>query len=105
MAKLTSMNTRQPTAIIVGGGPVGLMVALGLTRAKFDFIILEQRQNVVIEEGSDMTLLPMTMHALDQMDLVKPLSRIWKPVSEIERIDHHGRGMGEMRIFKYLRER
>ena len=99
------MNPRKPTAIIVGGGPVGLMAALGLIRANIDFVLLEQRQSIVVEEGSDMTLLPMTIRALDQMNLLEPLSRVWNPVSRIERIDHCGRAMGDLRLFQYIRER
>src|SRR5262245_27656057 len=45
-SKSTPMDLRKPTAIIVGGGPVGLMAALGLTRANMDFILLERRQDV-----------------------------------------------------------
>ena len=105
MAKLTFMDLRKPKAIIVGGGPVGLVAAIGCTRANIDFVLLERRDSVAVEAGSDMTLLPMTMRSLQQMDLLKPLSKVWNPVSEIERIDHSGRTMGELGIFKYIQER
>ncbi|KAH0426227.1 FAD binding domain-containing protein [Colletotrichum camelliae] len=98
------MDHLRTTAIIVGGGPVGLTAALALTRASIDFILLERRKEVVVEEGSDMTILPMTMRAVDQMNLLEPLSKVWNPVSEISRIDHRGRGIGEFRVFQYLRE-
>lgn len=99
------MDLRKPKAIIVGGGPVGLMAALALTRANIDFILLERRKSIVVEEGSDMTLLPMTMRTFEQMDLLEPLSSVWSPVSRIERIDHRGRPMGELRLFQYIRQR
>ena len=61
------MAPQTATAIVIGGGPVGLTAALGLTRANIDFVLLEHRQHIVTDEGSDMTLLPMTMRALDQI--------------------------------------
>jgi 2-polyprenyl-6-methoxyphenol hydroxylase-like FAD-dependent oxidoreductase len=99
MTNPSSMKPLKPRAIIVGGGPVGLTAALGLVRANIAFILLESRKDVVSPEGSDMTLQPMTMHALDQLNLLKPLQDVLTPVSRIERIDHNGREIGVLRFF------
>lgn len=99
------MDVQKPTAIIVGGGPVGLTMALGLARANIDFIVLERRDKVVVAEGSDMTILPMTMRAVDQMNLREPLSALWSPITEVSRIDHAGRAMGSFRVFDILWKR
>ncbi|KAF6822138.1 FAD binding domain-containing protein [Colletotrichum plurivorum] len=92
------MSVQKLTAIIAGGGPVGLTMALGLARANIDFIVLERRDKVVVAEGSDMTILPMTMRAVDQMNLREALSALWSPITEVSRIDHGGRGMGSFHV-------
>jgi 2-polyprenyl-6-methoxyphenol hydroxylase-like FAD-dependent oxidoreductase len=48
-------------AIVVGGGPVGLVAAHALTHAGLDFVLLESRPNIVIDAGSNLVLLPMSL--------------------------------------------
>lgn len=56
------------------------------------------------ESGSDMTVLPLIMPALDQLGLLTTLSKAWVPVSHIDRIDHTGRPLGQLGLFKIIQD-
>ncbi|KAK3686092.1 hypothetical protein B0T22DRAFT_382186 [Podospora appendiculata] len=57
-------------AILVGGGPVGLMAAHTLSRAGIDFVLLERRETVVPEQGAGIVLYPHTLRVLQQLGLL-----------------------------------
>ncbi|KAH7157919.1 hypothetical protein B0J13DRAFT_434783 [Dactylonectria estremocensis] len=87
-------------AIIVGGGPVGLTAAHALSRAGVDFLLLERRPNMVVDAGSNLVLLPMALRTLYQLGLRSVLESVSSPLGTINRIDHHGRPLGDMKWFE-----
>lgn len=58
-------------AIIVGGGPTGLMTALMLQSAGIDFMLLEQRDEIVVEDGYNLILSPENIRIFYQLGLFK----------------------------------
>jgi 3-(3-hydroxy-phenyl)propionate hydroxylase len=61
------MNAR--TAVIVGGGPVGLTLALGLSRAGIRTVVLERGDRAVEVSWKGSTIHPPTLELLDQLGL------------------------------------
>lgn len=57
-------------AIIVGGGPVGLLAAHAFFQAGIDFVVLERRDTVRSHQGSSIALGPPTLRLLDQLGLL-----------------------------------
>ena len=88
--------------IVVGGGPVGLTAAHALTKAGIDFILLERRQEVVIDAGSNLVLSPVGIRTLAQLGIKKEIYAVSSPLSRIDRIDHNGRSIGDVEFFKQI---
>lgn len=59
--------------IIVGGGPVGLTAAHALSLAGIDFLILERRDSIVLEEGASLVLGPNSLRVMHQFGLLDTL--------------------------------
>lgn len=61
--------------IIIGGGPVGLLLAYQLTRFELSVCIVEKQDKDTPEGryGRAITLFPRTLELLDQLDLVQPM--------------------------------
>lgn len=59
--------------IIVGGGPAGLTLALSLTLAKIDFVILERRDDIADRSGAGILLMPNALRILDQVGVYQNL--------------------------------
>lgn len=62
--------------IVVGGGPVGLVAAHVLYKAGIDFVVLERRQNVVLDLGAALVLAPQNMRVMHQLGLYEKLMEI-----------------------------
>ncbi|GKZ26248.1 hypothetical protein AbraIFM66951_004436 [Aspergillus brasiliensis] len=60
---------------IIGGGPVGLLLAYQLTRFELSVCIMEKQDKSTQEGryGRAITLFPRTLELLDQLDLVHPM--------------------------------
>ncbi|KAH8647945.1 hypothetical protein BX600DRAFT_555348 [Xylariales sp. PMI_506] len=63
-------------AIIVGGGPVGLVAAHTLSRAGIDFILLEARGTVAPSQGATIALNPATLRIFHQLGLYTEACRM-----------------------------
>lgn len=62
--------------IIVGGGPVGMVAAHIFAAAGIDFVLLEQRDAIVPEQGAGIVLFPHTQRVFDQLGLMSRLREI-----------------------------
>ncbi|KEY63863.1 hypothetical protein S7711_10055 [Stachybotrys chartarum IBT 7711] len=56
--------------------PIGLTAAHALTRAGIDFIVLERRDNVVVDAGSNFVLNPEGLRAIAQLNLLDKLEKV-----------------------------
>ena len=59
--------------IIVGAGPVGLTAAHALILAGIDFVVLEQRESIVLDEGASLVLGPNSLRVMYQLGLYDSL--------------------------------
>jgi 2-polyprenyl-6-methoxyphenol hydroxylase-like FAD-dependent oxidoreductase len=70
------MTARKFSVIIAGAGPVGLSAALALRLANIDFLVLEKRQDVVIDVGASIAVGPASMRVMHQLGLLETLMEI-----------------------------
>ncbi|KXJ88101.1 hypothetical protein Micbo1qcDRAFT_214667 [Microdochium bolleyi] len=92
------------TAIVVGGGPVGLIAAHALSRAGIDFLLLESRPDIIINTGSDLVLNNTGMRVLNQLGLLDTLDTVSTTLNEIQRIDHKGNNIGHVNFLRHEKE-
>lgn len=59
--------------IVVGAGPVGLVMAHALSKANIDFVVLEGRSQVLRDVGASLVLGPDSMRILSQFGLLDRL--------------------------------
>lgn len=60
-------------AIVIGGGPAGLTTAHVLYKAGIDFLVLEERKEVVVDRGAAMVLGPQNLRVMRQLGLYDKL--------------------------------
>lgn len=99
------MSTNSARVIIVGGGPVGLTAAHALARANIDFILLESRQKIVLDAGSNLVLTPIGLRTLSQLGLLPALNKVTTPLVKFKRFDHSGRNIGDLMFCTFAKER
>ncbi|KAL6408424.1 hypothetical protein AUP68_08281 [Ilyonectria robusta] len=63
-------------AIIIGGGPAGLTAAHALYLAGIDFLNLEGRESVVVDQGASLVLGPQSLRVMHQFGLLDKLRAI-----------------------------
>jgi len=73
-------------AIIVGGGPAGLITGHCLAKAGIDFEILESRAQHDINAGASNALWPQTVRVFDQLGLLDDARKIYAPVNYKENV-------------------
>ncbi|KAI1118294.1 hypothetical protein F5Y14DRAFT_258786 [Nemania sp. NC0429] len=56
--------------IIIGGGPVGLVAAHALFKARIDFLVLERRATIVEDVGASIVVHPGSLRVLSQLGLL-----------------------------------
>ena len=88
--------------IVVGGGPVGLTAAHALTKAGIDFVLLERRQEIVVDAGSNLVLSPVGLRTLAQLGIQKEIYAVSSALSRVDRIDHNGKNIGDVEFFKQI---
>ncbi|KAK7429866.1 hypothetical protein QQZ08_003485 [Neonectria magnoliae] len=73
-------------AIIIGGGPVGIVAAHALHHAGIDFIVLEQHSDSCKDVGASLIVSPHNLRVFHQLDLYEHLVEIGVPLL------HHSQG-------------
>lgn len=71
-------------AIIVGGGPVGMIMAHALSLADIDFVLVEKRDTISTWTGAGLTVWSQSMRILHQMGLRDALFSAGLGVNMIE---------------------
>lgn len=62
--------------IVVGGGPVGLIVAHILSAVNIDYIVLERHSTFETENGSTIAIWPHNVRILDQLGLLDGIRKL-----------------------------
>lgn len=62
--------------IIVGGGPVGLTTAHALSLAGIDFVVLEQRESIILDMGASLVLGPNSLRVMHQLGVLDALLNV-----------------------------
>lgn len=98
------MTSRNFKVIIVGGGPIGLTAAHALEKAKIDFLLLEQRDDVVVNTGSNLVLRPNGIQAMMELGLQADLDSVSTPLTRIDRLDHNAHDLGGLEFFEMMKQ-
>ncbi|KAK8012134.1 hypothetical protein PG989_000394 [Apiospora arundinis] len=98
------MTTSAHNIVVVGGGPVGMVVAHALTKAGIDFVLLESRPSIVQPVGASLVLSPIGLRALSQFGVMPAIEKVSAILSICKRFDHQGRTIGDIELFSYLRQ-
>ncbi|KAF7533285.1 hypothetical protein G7054_g7217 [Neopestalotiopsis clavispora] len=70
-------ETREYDVVIVGGGPVGLLLAYQLKKFGVTVCVLEQHEKETQDAyGRAIALFPRTSEQLDQLDLIEPMLQL-----------------------------
>jgi hypothetical protein len=59
--------------IVIGGGPVGITAAHALHHAGIDFVVLERRDELILDLGASLVLGPANLRVLHQFGLLNNL--------------------------------
>lgn len=71
------VETAEYDVVIVGGGPVGLLMAYQLKRFGVSACVLEQHdKNTQDAYGRAIALFPRTTEQLDQLDVIDPMLQL-----------------------------
>lgn len=62
--------------VVVGGGPVGLLMAYQLRRFGVSTCVLEQHEETQDAYGRAIALFPRTTEQLDQLDFIEPMLQL-----------------------------
>lgn len=70
-------NSAEYDVVIVGGGPVGLLLAYQMKRFGVSACVLEQYQKEEQDQyGRAIALFPRTLEQLHQLDLIEPMLQL-----------------------------
>ncbi|PYH98053.1 FAD/NAD(P)-binding domain-containing protein [Aspergillus ellipticus CBS 707.79] len=76
--------------IIVGGGPVGLTAAHALHHAGIDFVVLESRDSVALDQGASLVLGPHNLRVMHQFGILDQLLAIGGEIQQSKAFTHEG---------------
>jgi len=91
-------------AIIVGGGPTGLIMAHALARANIDWVLIERRDSVPFRTGAALLLLPQGVRILDQLGILQQGQQIGSKLGSFIHTDSYGDVIRDVPFFDTLAE-
>ncbi|KAH8665554.1 hypothetical protein BGZ61DRAFT_366106 [Ilyonectria robusta] len=91
-------------AIIIGGGPAGLTAAHALYLAGIDFLILEGRESVVVDQGASLVLGPQSLRVMHQFGLLDKLRAIGGEIGHCKAFTLDGREFKIHTLLKTMRQ-
>ena len=89
-------------AIIVGGGPVGLIMAHALTAADIDWVLIERRESIAFETGATLYVLLQGIRILHQLGLIDKAEQIGSPLHRIIHTDSNGTVLRDFPAFSEM---
>ncbi|KAL5363258.1 hypothetical protein BJX96DRAFT_186684 [Aspergillus floccosus] len=102
---MTTETTAAPfKVIVVGGGPVGLTAAHALHHAGIDFIVLERRESVVLDQGASLVLAPQSLRVMHQFGLLARLRGIGSELHRGKAYTRDGRLIADTPVLRILRK-
>lgn len=91
--------------IIVGGGPVGLTAAHALAHAGIDFVVLERRDSVVLDQGASLVLGASSLRIMHQLGLLDQLLAIGGELRQVQAYTREGQVFRNTNPFKIMRKK
>jgi phenol 2-monooxygenase len=77
LTNIANAGTAEYDVVIVGGGPVGLLLAYQLGRFGVTACVLEQHEKQTQDAyGRAIAMFPRTSEQLDQLDLIEPILQL-----------------------------
>ncbi|PYI01546.1 FAD/NAD(P)-binding domain-containing protein [Aspergillus sclerotiicarbonarius CBS 121057] len=98
------MPTTPFKVIVVGGGPLGLTAAHALSHAGIDFVVLESRDSVVLDQGASLVLGPPTLRVMHQLGLLDQLLAIGGELQLGQSFTHQGHEFRRCNPFRIMRK-
>lgn len=92
-------------AIIVGGGPSGLVLAHCLEAANIDFVLLESSSEAVQSSGSGFGLYPQASRVLKQLGLLEKVRALSDPTGDLYQLNYDGSIISTIPLVPKLEER
>lgn len=88
--------------IVVGAGPVGLVLAHALQASGIDYLLVEQRRQVPPEPAYGVFIWPQIMRILHQLGLLDVVSAVGQPMLQAIHRSMDGKVLHEEEGFQKL---
>lgn len=100
------MTTRRRYEVaIVGGGPIGMALAIMCERLNIDYILLEARDSLVEERGTGIAIQPNALRILDQLGVAEKIEATTAALADWYMFDGKGDLMNANSHMRLYREK